>query len=978
MRRSLAFSLLAFSMLALFSCTQEETVTSFQKTRGLVISATREGDSPDTKTEIVGDKTYWSVGDKISVFFGSGTSGGAEFTSTNTEPSYSADFTGILNTVTGSEAGSGTKYFWGVYPYSSLNSLSLDGDSNLLTTTVNDHQYGVANSYSPGQNISIGRSLGLEISFKSLLSGIKLTFSRSDITRVVIKGNNGEYLAGTVKVSMDSGVPVVSSVTSPKTSITLLPEEGRETFLSGGVIYRALFLPTNFTNGLTVTFYTSDGSVGVRNFGTLNFERNLPKSASNADQPATFTSPEPVDMGNGLLMAPWNVGATNSLEAGYYFCWGETNPDKTAYSWATYEWGSNANSMTKYVIDPSYGTPDYHMYLLEEDDAATKHWGPSWRTPTDAEWNILLDESKYTWTYYTNYRSSGVSGWTVTSNSTNGRIFLPAAGDYNSLGVQRVNTEGYYLSSVLGTGNSNPNVLYFTASSHTVTNNVTNASRRVGKSVRPIYASRVPVESIVPSAEHYHIVDNGQPKSVYVYRITPEDAFDRGLHVYTTDPTIAAVAASQHNFVNVSAVGVSIPLTINGPGETELIIETPDHSVRFTMELEIESAVTGITLDKTSYTFSNYLDKMTPLKLNATVSPSTANQDVYWRSSDESVATVDYYTGVVTPVGQGTATISASKGSYQATCQITVDPWVHATSIGSSGVGIRSTYKANYETPVGLYVMPNDAHDKTILWSTSDEEVAKVYWDSVNGYYTLKTYKPGICEITATTQDGGITDSWIATVVSDFVGSHAYVDLGNGYKIASTNVGAENPWDHGDRFFWGGTVIQTRSSFTTLGKLDWHSYPYFAGFVTLPNLGPIMTKYVCTLQKDPALIDNLSILQPKDDAATKHWGSSWITPRYEEWESIIYLCTTTEATVAGVPGVMLKSKMNGAKVFIPYWQTLTLGLDPTISERTRLWTGTVSEDEPEFAKNVLLENGEITFEENERNHTYYVRPIYKE
>ena len=325
-------------MSAIFSCTREEVISPPQEKGNLIITATREADGPETKTELVDGNTYWSVGDKISVFFGSGTNGGAEFTSLNTEPSASADFTGVLTAVTGSENGSSSrKYFWGVYPYSENNSVMLSGSSNYLYTVVNDIQYGVADSYSPGQNIWIGRDLGLELSFKSLLSGIKFTFSRDDIVMVTIKGNNGEYLAGKVNVLMDSGVPVVSDVVEGKTVLTLKPDGGG-TFRSGAV-YRALFLPTNFTDGLTVSFLTSDGTSGNRAYGKLNFERNNPKNAANADAGATW-QPLYVEMGPKIFWATRNIGAVNPWDTGDYFAWGETEA-KTSYSWNTYKWGTD-------------------------------------------------------------------------------------------------------------------------------------------------------------------------------------------------------------------------------------------------------------------------------------------------------------------------------------------------------------------------------------------------------------------------------------------------------------------------------------------------------------------------------------------------------------------------------------------------------------------------------------------------------------
>ena len=63
-------------------------------------------------------------------------------------------------------------------------------------------------------------------------------------------------------------------------------------------------------------------------------------------------------------------------------------------------------------------------------------------------------------------------------------------------------------------------------------------------------------------------------------------------------------------------------------------------------------------------------------QLNVVVTPSTATQPgVYWKSSDETVATVDA-TGKVKGVGEGTATITATTvdGGKTATCTVTVIP----------------------------------------------------------------------------------------------------------------------------------------------------------------------------------------------------------------------------------------------------------------------------------------------------------------
>ena len=75
---------------------------------------------------------------------------------------------------------------------------------------------------------------------------------------------------------------------------------------------------------------------------------------------------------------------------------------------------------------------------------------------------------------------------------------------------------------------------------------------------------------------------------------------------------------------------------------------------------------TGITLSKTSLN----LKKGDSATLTATVTPSGSTDSVSWTSSNTSVATVS--NGVVTAVGKGSATITATAGSKSAACTVNV------------------------------------------------------------------------------------------------------------------------------------------------------------------------------------------------------------------------------------------------------------------------------------------------------------------
>ncbi|MCR4859627.1 MAG: Ig-like domain-containing protein [Bacteroidales bacterium] len=978
MKRLLGFILLASAMPALFSCTKENDLSPEPEMREMVITATREDAEPGTKTEIVDDKTYWSVGDKISVFFGSGTNGGAEFTSTNTEAAASADFTGILNAVTGSEEGSSSqKYFWGVYPYSEENSLVLSGSSNILTTVVSDFQYGAPDSFSAGQNIWIGRSPGLELSFKSLLSGIKLSFSRSDITRVTIQGNNGENLAGKVNVTMDSGDPIVSSVVEGKTVLTLVPENG-DTFVSGPY-YRALFLPTAFTKGLTITFYTSDGSIGKRKYSKLTFERNKPKSATEAEKNVSFVSPSYVDMGNGLLMATFNVGATSPEESGDYFAWGETIP-KGNYSYDTYMWGSSSSDLTKYVIDSYSGTLDYHGILMAEDDAATKNWGTAWRTPNFDEWETLEKPALYTWSWNDDYNGTGVAGYTVTSVENGNSIFLPAAGFMQGETLSNNGPSGNYMSADIVGGQT---YLSMKFSFSNGVQQLATENRKNGLSVRPIYAPRKAVTGVSFDKTTFTVPDGDFIKIQSYINITPSDAFDTGYHIYITDTNIAYTTPS----TGYNSGDGTMMVWGKNPGTTRIFVQTSDGSFIASANLQVTSPATGISLDQTSYTFGgNYLDGLTPLQLKATVTPSSASQTCIWSSSDESVATVSQ-SGVVTPVGNGTATITASKGSLSATCSVTVDAWIRVTGITLNKNTLTVTANSTFQLKATL--TPSNATNKSLTWSTSDNNVAAL---DNTGKLTLK--KPGIAQIQVVSPDYVIANC-IVTVVSVVQNNPSYpdsdytgfVDMGNGYYIAATNVGAEHAWDYGSAFAWGDSKAKEVAP-------TWAGYKYFAGgwvnkadYPNTPSMWlPILNKYVVSpddvYNYPSSLIDGKVTLEASDDPATAVWGSYWNSGTSASWKALFNNCNIEEETVNGVLGAMLESKTNGAKVFIPYggfYKDNMYGLTwNDRGEAAYLWTNNPNTVNPHNARSFKIDSSGATLKQTVRRIIMNVRPMHKD
>lgn len=280
-------------------------------------------------------------------------------------------------------------------------------------------------------------------------------------------------------------------------------------------------------------------------------------------------------------------------------------------------------------------------------------------------------------------------------------------------------------------------------------------------------------------------VSNSLPRTVYVksidlvetLRLEPEDTETLVAIVLPENADLKTVTWASDD-KTVATVDEDGGVTAVGVG-TATITATSDMVDDIVAECDVTVAifVTGVTLDNEtlSLTYGGVDGTLT-----ATVAPEIAtDKTLIWASSDEEVATVD--DGVVTAVGGGTATITATTtdGGFVAECDVTVSVPVTGVTLNKEILTLQSNGAT--ETLVAT-IEPATATNKNVTWTSSDETYATV---DENGVITPLAI--GGATITVTTEDGEFTGSCVLIVTISTTGVTLDKDVLN--LIAGGNTG---------------------------------------------------------------------------------------------------------------------------------------------------------------------------------------------
>ena len=225
--------------------------------------------------------------------------------------------------------------------------------------------------------------------------------------------------------------------------------------------------------------------------------------------------------------------------------------------------------------------------------------------------------------------------------------------------------------------------------------------------------------------------------------VAPEDATNKDIEWSIKDPAIATVE-------NGVVKGVAV-------GETTLTATTADGGFTATIPVKVVTEKVAVTGIKWTSTPSKTVKEGKSVFLFVDISPTNAtDMGTIWESSNPEVLSVGEIKAVGNMIGAtiwgvapGKATISVTTndGGFEVSCEITVLQIIKVTEIDITPK--KAEIEVGKTKKFTATILPSDAENKAIEWSSSNTAVATV---DANGLVT--GVAGGEATITATAKDG--------------------------------------------------------------------------------------------------------------------------------------------------------------------------------------------------------------------------------
>ena len=233
------------------------------------------------------------------------------------------------------------------------------------------------------------------------------------------------------------------------------------------------------------------------------------------------------------------------------------------------------------------------------------------------------------------------------------------------------------------------------------------------------------------------------------------------------------------SFIGTSVFSYPSKMTVYGVSGTYAEKYAGEQGIKF---VAIDNKATKVSLDKTELVINRGDSK----RLQLVVEPQNFTDEVSWKSTDSNIVTVSD-TGVVTANNTGTAKIKVIVGEQSVYCNVTVTQPVTSIYLNRESVSMEAL--ETYQLKASIY--PENANNKEVEWSSSDEKIVKV--DQTG---CITALAKGTATVTGKTKDGSnlwdtctvtVTNTaYIAKSVDELESPHKYENNCSDYWIYST------------------------------------------------------------------------------------------------------------------------------------------------------------------------------------------------
>jgi len=760
----------AVALIGILSCSRETVESEIPESTEVELEFTASwAGEENTRTALQADGTsiWWTSGEEINVFFGTGASG--KFVSENTEPQPVVSFHGTLSTIVGGmETGGDKPAYWAVYPYNASN--TCDGES--VTLSLPSNQMASGGSFADHFFPAVATGETYSLAFYNVCGGARFSVAQEGITKVVFESNDGSPMAGKVRVGFgEDGKPVVLDITDGESSVVVNAPAGG---FVPGVNYFASMLPQAHNSGITVTLYTATKKATKTISSPITVKRSVFGKLDNVD--AGLSSWEAYDQeteGGGTRSGLYLgiIGFNDQL-----YTMPITRLDDTSLNGFT----SFIDALTTRAATLLYYSVGESVSALSRARYPENLFNVSLVTFTDGLDQgsaMMIDDypgdEEYLETLNTRLTHTTVSGVPLTAYSIGLR-----GSDVTDVSMFRTNLQK------LATSSSN--------------------------------AFEVSDMSTVNS-RFQEIADQvSQTQKIYSYDLALTIAGQaNGTRMRFTFDNVSSATASSRYIEGVFNLSSRSLQEVTYYGMTSASGETVKGEVS---GIYVSFPFKGVVIGdgKSDVLNKNYIRHWT----YKTASSSWQINSEFDAENDASVTTTTTKKSAVvllnldcsTSLGSQFSTLkSHAKSFVQRLYNASYDP------LEVSGVSLNKTELTLYEgksTTLTATVTPSTAANKSVTWSSSNPSVA-----TVDQTGKVTGVKEGSAVITATTVDGGYQASCEVIVVE--APKFEAIDLGLSVKWASFNLGASAPEEYGDYYAWG--EIESKSNYI------WSTYKWCNG-----------------------------------------------------------------------------------------------------------------------------------------------------